>query len=591
MDRGSGVRDVAAAARTRAGGGGGWRCRRRDRPSISRAHHLDAPTTGSTIGGISRDLHHHTLSAAWEVRLRHLPGNTTHRGVASSSSGSCVAFATTRVCASSSARDAPPPLGDLARTRGRGEGEGFSSGDPRRKPEKPEKPEMRTDVIPLPAARGLLLLVPVLWATYNPALRFIYEASEPPTPAELTSVRSLISLVPFAPILLAVARDAAGAAGSGGDGGWVGSGGGASTVGSHATGASAERSRGDGSSRRVRRLARAGVELGLLNWAGTAAQAWGLEQTTATRAGFLLSTINVMVPVGAALQGHRVPAVTWAACALALAGVVVISEIHVPMVHLPGGLGAAGVDVGRMTGSAADVGVDGLTGQLNGGDGVVLVAAVLYSAFTIRLGTYARELNAADLSAVKSLVMAVLCVGWVIVETASRASGGEGGGEAWTSVLWSTQGAGFAALWGAVIYSAIAPGALANFIQTLGQSAVPAAEAQVIFATTPVFNAAISVAFLGETVGYHTVVGGGVILGASLLPSAIDWINYVLAKRRGREGGDGGGRGELETSLNASSSSVTAHPGSSTSGEEEVALLGLGEQSRRDTPVGQSVDD
>jgi drug/metabolite transporter (DMT)-like permease len=69
----------------------------------------------------------------------------------------------------------------------------------------------------------------------------------------------------------------------------------------------------------------------VLNWAGTAAQAYGLEQTSSTRAGFLLSTINVMVPVGAALQGQPVPAATWAACALALVGVVIISEIHVPM--------------------------------------------------------------------------------------------------------------------------------------------------------------------------------------------------------------------------------------------------------------------
>ena len=50
----------------------------------------------------------------------------------------------------------------------------------------------------------------------------------------------------------------------------------------------------------MRLLLRAGAELGLLNFLGTACQAWGLEQTTATRAGFLLSTINVGVPLFAA---------------------------------------------------------------------------------------------------------------------------------------------------------------------------------------------------------------------------------------------------------------------------------------------------
>ena len=72
-----------------------------------------------------------------------------------------------------------------------------------------------------------------------------------------------------------------------------------------------------------------------------------------------------------------------------------------------GALTDAGVGVGGAGGGAVD---------LSGGDAVVLTAAVLYSAFTIRLGTYARELNAADLSAVKSLVMAVLCIMWVLLE-------------------------------------------------------------------------------------------------------------------------------------------------------------------------------
>ena len=115
------------------------------------------------------------------------------------------------------------------------------------------------EVLPLPVARGLLLLVPIMWATYNPALRFIYESSAPPTPAELTSVRMIISLVPFAPVLYTIGRDAgqhlglagqgcAGAAG-GGDGGGGGGGGWGVLVG-----------RRDW--KQIRRLVRAGAELG-----------------------------------------------------------------------------------------------------------------------------------------------------------------------------------------------------------------------------------------------------------------------------------------------------------------------------------------
>ena len=78
---------------------------------------------------------------------------------------------------------------------------------------------------------------------------------------------------------------------------------------------------------------------------------------------------------------------------------------------------------------------------------------------------------------------------------------------------------------------------------TMGQTAVPAAEAQVIFATTPVFNAAISVAFLGESVGQHTLLGGGVIIAASVLPSAIDWVGGLRGGGGGGGGGAGGGGG------------------------------------------------
>jgi len=77
-------------------------------------------------------------------------------------------------------------------------------------------------------------------------------------------------------------------------------------------------------------------------------------------------------------------------------------------------------------------------------------------------------------------------------------------------------------VWGAVVYSAIAPGALANVIQTKGQAAVPAAEAQLVFATTPVFNAALATAFLGERPTIETLVGGLIIITASVAPSLFE---------------------------------------------------------------------
>jgi drug/metabolite transporter (DMT)-like permease len=334
----------------------------------------------------------------------------------------------------------------------------------------------------LAAARGLLLAVPVLWATYNPALRFIYDSPTSPTPAELISVRMLAAMVPFTAVFLSIARDAA------------------STFGEDGVVDLSDERKDSDKVRDVRLLLRAGAELGLLNFLGTACQAWGLEQTTATRAGFLLSTINVGVPLFAAagLGGVNAPAVTgpaWAACALALLGVLITD-------YSPD---LSGVQPG-----------DGF----NAGDLGVLAAAVCYAAFTVRLGKWAREYDGPeDLAAVKLAVMFLCCGAWVLVDQVSYGVGVGGdwpNGGPWGSVLWA---GGFSAgLWAAVVYSAVGPGALANLLQMKGQRTVSAAEAQVIFATTPVFNAVISVGFLGEAAGGQTLLGGAVIVAASVLP-------------------------------------------------------------------------
>ena len=346
----------------------------------------------------------------------------------------------------------------------------------------------------LPVARATLLLVPLLWATYNPAMRFIYASDASPSPAELTAVRMLIALVPFSLVLLSVAKDEA------------------SRSRKDRRGSSS-----DGAKKRdVLLLARAGAELGLLNAAGTAFQAFGLERTSATRAGFLLSTINVLVPLGAAATGQKVTPKVFLGVALASVGVYVSETSGLENPFASDASSRDAVVAAAAAASDLDFGA---------GDACCLAAAALYSAFTVRLGTYAARLDAAELSAAKALAMTALCVAWWGFERAAGASAD--GSPASVSVLWSGAssglvGASAVAVWGAVAYSALAPGALANVLQTRGQSTVPAAEAQLIFATTPVFNAALAAMALGETATTNTLVGGALILAASLAPFLAD---------------------------------------------------------------------
>jgi drug/metabolite transporter (DMT)-like permease len=324
-------------------------------------------------------------------------------------------------------------------------------------------------------------------------MRFIYASDAPPSPAELTAVRMLIALVPFSLVLLSVARDEASRQNDG------------------------QPSSSDGAPERdVFLLARAGAELGLLNAAGTAFQAFGLERTSATRAGFLLSTINVLVPLGAAATGQKVTPKVFLGVALASVGVYVSETSGLENPFASDASSRDAVVAAAAAASDLDFGA---------GDACCLAAAALYSAFTVRLGTYAARLDAAELSAAKALAMTALCVAWWGFERAAGASAD--GSPASVSVLWSGAssglvGASAVAVWGAVAYSALAPGALANVLQTRGQSTVPAAEAQLIFATTPVFNAALAATALGETATTNTLVGGALILAASLAPFLAD---------------------------------------------------------------------
>ena len=423
----------------------------RSRPAATRRPHR-APGRAAAVGARRGDsARHHRLGSARDVAARAretVSTETADPSVARASSG---AHAST-----SSPEDVAPPSTDS-----------------------------------LPVARATLLSVPLLWATYNPAMRFIYASDAPPSPAELTAVRMLIALVPFSLVLLSVARDEASRQNDG------------------------RPSSSDGREREVFLLARAGAELGLLNAAGTAFQAFGLERTSATRAGFLLSTINVLVPLGAAATGQKVTPKVFLGVALASVGVYVSETSGL---ENPFASDASSRDAVVAAAAASEL-------DFGAGDACCLAAAALYSAFTVRLGTYAARLDAAELSAAKALAMTALCVAWWGFERAAGASAD--GSPASVSVLWSGASSGLVgvssvAVWGAVAYSALAPGALANVLQTRGQSTVPAAEAQLIFATTPVFNAALAAMALGETATTNTLVGGALILAASLAPFLAD---------------------------------------------------------------------
>jgi drug/metabolite transporter (DMT)-like permease len=81
--------------------------------------------------------------------------------------------------------------------------------------------------------------------------------------------------------------------------------------------------------------------------------------------------------------------------------------------------------------------------------------------------------------------------------------------EAWTDPI----------SWTLLFYSALGPCTIADIIQQRAQASVPAAESNVILSLEPVFTAILGLIILGELLSWKEIVGGGLIVIASVLAS------------------------------------------------------------------------
>lgn len=209
----------------------------------------------------------------------------------------------------------------------------------------------------------------------------------------------------------------------------------------------------------------AGTGLGVIYGVAQVLQTIGLAHTEASRSGFITGTYVVLTPVFAAvLLRDRIPRVTWLAVALATAGLAVLS--------------------------LRDVG-------FGYGDALTLASAAAYALHILGLGRYSSPQNAAGLSAMQMVVIAVVC-------TVSAAPGGialPSGAGAWTSVL----------------YMAVIAGAVAVWAQTWAQSHLPATRAAIVMTLEPVFAVLFAVLFGGESLTGRMLLGGALVLTAMYL--------------------------------------------------------------------------
>jgi drug/metabolite transporter (DMT)-like permease len=238
--------------------------------------------------------------------------------------------------------------------------------------------------------------------------------------------------------------------------------------------------------RRVRRLGRsgffAGGVLGALLGLGIGLQTAGLERTTVSSTGFITGLYVVLTPIfGLALFQTRVGREVWLGVALAVAGLAMLSGVHV--------------------GSTA-------------GDLLVLASTAAQALQIVRVERYATRYDAIALTFVEMAA----CFGSFLAIALAR-------GELEMPRGWT--------VWGALLVTGIFASALAYLIQTWAQQRLSAARIAIVFSLETVFAGLFGYWLSGDRLGWLGWGGCAVILAGILAaePAAASTLRRLVAGR------------------------------------------------------------
>lgn len=225
-------------------------------------------------------------------------------------------------------------------------------------------------------------------------------------------------------------------------------------------------------------ILRAGLELAVWNFLAQGLLNIGLLSTGSARASFLTQTSVLITPVISMLFGQSVPLAVWIGCAIALCGLTLLS----------GGGGAGGT----------------MLLAFSTGDWLVMGGALSWSLYLFRISKIGKHFNEINLQAIKTTFVAILYSVWFGFSMWQNPATPMG----WTTSL---------VAWGALAYSAVATGTVADILQQQGQKNVSASEANVILSMEPVFAAFFAWLLMGEVTSLQEALGGGLILVAALV--------------------------------------------------------------------------
>ena len=210
---------------------------------------------------------------------------------------------------------------------------------------------------------------------------------------------------------------------------------------------------------------RQAVVLGCLYGGAQILQTAGLAETPASVSGFITGMYVVATPVFAALiLRSRISGITWAAVAVAMVGLAVLT--------------LGGLSVGY-------------------GEALIFVAAMIYALHIVGLGAWSEPHQALGMSIVQLIVITVIC-------TLCTAPNG---------IVLPTR----LDDWLSILYMAVFAGAAAMIGQTWAQAHLPPTRAAIIMSMEPVFAAVFAVLLGGDSMTLRMVFGGLLVLAAMLM--------------------------------------------------------------------------
>ena len=209
---------------------------------------------------------------------------------------------------------------------------------------------------------------------------------------------------------------------------------------------------------------RAGALMGVFLTAGYVFQTLGLEETTASNAGFITGLFVVFTPLlGAIVLRDRISGVAWAAAGVSALGLYLLA---------------------------------GTGGQFElRGDGLVLLCALSFAAHILVTGRAVRDHDVGALLVVQLAVCGLTCL-------AIAAAAGE---------LEAPEGA---TVWSALLVTSLVASALGFFVQTFAQQHAPPARTALILASEPAFAGLFGYLLADERLTAAGWLGAGLILAA-----------------------------------------------------------------------------